>query len=64
MHVGAYRRIVEGLEKKRDELGLNDVPSLAPNPEPDEVLDSLLAFRETMRQKYPLESLSPQGPAN
>ena len=64
MHVGAYRRIVEGLEKKRDELGLNDVPTLAPNLAPDEVLDSLLAYRETMRQKYPLESMNPQGSVN
>ena len=59
MHVGAYRRIVEGLEKKRDELGLNDVPTLAPNPELDDVLDSLLAFRERLRQEYPFSSPGP-----
>ncbi len=59
-----YQLVAARLEKKRVQLGLDDAPALDPNPAREDVLDSLLAYRETMRQKYPLESLSPKGSVN
>ena len=58
--LGVYQLIVARLERKRVRLGLDDAPALDPSLERDEVLESLVAFRERLRQQYPLESKNPQ----